>query len=125
MFFDKQHNLRKGPDGRVHSLDPREEESLQRQYAKVSSMTDEEAKCLMAVMAQRPKQPSSEMVDAINELGLFLATIDMSIKFTGSDVILQLDDCGETFVLPVLKSETDASVIDGELLGELAEKLSD
>ena len=52
MFFDKQHNLRKGPDGRVHSLDPREEESLQRQYAKVSSMTGEEAKCLMAVVAR-------------------------------------------------------------------------
>ena len=52
MFFDKQYNLRKGPDGKVHSLDPREEESLQRQYAKVSSMTDEEAKCLMAVMAR-------------------------------------------------------------------------
>ena len=43
MFFDKQYNLRKGPDGRIHSLDPREEESLQRQYAKVSSMTEEEA----------------------------------------------------------------------------------
>lgn len=52
MFFDKQHNLRKGTDGRIHSLDPREEESLQRQYAKVSSMTDEEAMCLMAVMAR-------------------------------------------------------------------------
>ena len=52
MFFDKQHNLRKGPDGRVHSLDPREEESLQRQYTKVSSMTEEEDKCLMAVMAR-------------------------------------------------------------------------
>ena len=52
MFFDKQHNLRKGPDGRVHSLDPREEKSLQRQYAKVSSMTEEEDKCLMAVMAR-------------------------------------------------------------------------
>lgn len=52
MFFDKQHNLRKGPDGRIHSLDPREEESLQRQYAKASSMTEEEAKCLMAVMAR-------------------------------------------------------------------------
>ena len=52
MFFDKQHNLRKGPDGRVHSLDPREEESLQRQYAKVFPMTEEETKCLMAVMAR-------------------------------------------------------------------------
>lgn len=125
MFFDKQHNLRKGQDGKVHSLDPREEESLQKQYAKVSSMTDEEAKCLMAVMAKRTRRPSSEMVDAINDLGFFLATMDMSIKFTGSDVILQLDNCGESFVLPALKSETDASVIDGELLGELAEKLSD
>lgn len=123
MFFDKQHNLRKGSDGRVHSLDPREEESLQRQYAKVSSITDEKAKCLMEAMAQRPKQPSPEMVDAITDLGFFLTTIDMSIKFTGSDVILQLDDCGETFVMPALKSETDASVIDGELLGELADKL--
>ena len=123
MFFDKRHNLRKGPDGRVHSLDPREEESLQRQYAKVSSMTEEEAKCLMSVMAQRTRRPSQEMANAINELGLLLATIDLSIKFTGSDVILQLDDSGETFVLPALKSETDASVIDGELLGELADKL--
>lgn len=52
MFFDKQYNLRKGSDGRIHSLDPREEESLQRQYAKVSSMTEEEAKCLMAVLAR-------------------------------------------------------------------------
>lgn len=52
MFFDKQHNLRKGPDGRIHSLDPREEESLQRQYAKASSMTEEETKCLMAVMTR-------------------------------------------------------------------------
>lgn len=52
MFFDKQHNLRKGPDGRIHSLDPREEESLQRQYAKASSMTEEEARCLLAVMAR-------------------------------------------------------------------------
>ena len=111
MFFDKHHNLRKGSDGRVHSLDPREEESLQRQYAKVSSMT------------KRTSRPSQEMANAINELGLFLATTDLSIKFTGSDVILQLDDCGETFVLPALKSETDASVIDGELLGELADKL--
>lgn len=122
MFFDKQYNLRKGPDGKVHSLDPREEESLQRQYAKVSSMTDEEAKCLMAVMSQRTRRPSQEMANAINELGLLLATIDLSIKFTGSDVVLQLDDSGETFVLPALKSETDASVIDGELLGELADK---
>ena len=52
MFFDKQHNLRKGLDGRVHSLDPREEESLQRQYAKASSMTEEEARCLMSVMTR-------------------------------------------------------------------------
>lgn len=125
MFFDKQHNLRKGQDGKVHSLDPREEESLQRQYAKVSSMTDEEDKCLMAVMTQRTRRPSPEMVDAINDLGFFLADMNMSIKFTGSDVILQLDNCGESFVLPALKSETDASVIDGELLGELAEKLEE
>ena len=111
MFFDKQHNLRKGLDGRVHSLDPREEESLQRQYTKASSMT------------KRTRRPSPEMADAINDLGLLLATIDLSIKFTGSDVILQLDDSGETFVMPALKSEKDASVIDGELLGELADKL--
>lgn len=52
MFFDKQHNLRKGPDGRLHSLDPREEESLKRQYAKVSSMTEEEARNLMITMAR-------------------------------------------------------------------------
>ena len=71
---------------------------------------------------KRTKRPSSEMADAINEFGLFLASTDMSIKFTGSDVILQLDDSGETFVLPALKSEADASVIDGELLGELADK---
>lgn len=74
---------------------------------------------------RRNRRPSPEMVDAITDLGFFLATIDMSIKFTGSDVVLQLDDCGETFVLPALKSEKDASVIDGELLGELTEKLSD
>lgn len=74
---------------------------------------------------KRTRRPSPEMVDAVNDLGFFLATMDMSIKFTGSDVILQLDDCGETFVLPALKSETDASVIDGELLGELAEKLEE
>ena len=72
---------------------------------------------------KRTKRPSSEMADAINELGQFLASMGLSIKFTGSDVILQLDDCGETFVLPALKSEVDASVIDGELLGELADKL--
>ena len=71
---------------------------------------------------KRTRRPSFEMADAINEFGLFLATIDLSIKFTGSDVILQLDDSGETFVLPALKSEKDASVIDGELLGELADK---
>lgn len=52
MFFDKQHNLRKGSDGKVHSLDPREEESLKRQYAKVSSMTEEEARNLMITMAR-------------------------------------------------------------------------
>ena len=52
MFFDKQYNLRKGPDGKLHSLDPREEESLQRQYARTSSMTDEEAERLMAVLAR-------------------------------------------------------------------------
>ena len=74
---------------------------------------------------KRTKRPSQEMANAINELGLLLATIDLSIKFTGSDVILQLDDCGETFVLPALKAETDAAVIDGELLGELAEKYMD
>ena len=72
---------------------------------------------------KRTKRPSQEMANAINELGLLLATIDLSIKFAGSDVILQLDDSGETFVLPALKSETDASVIDGELLGDLADKL--
>lgn len=72
---------------------------------------------------KRTKRPSQEMADAIDELGQFLASMDLSIKFTGSDVILQLDDCGETFVMPALKSETDASVIDGELLGELADKL--
>ena len=71
---------------------------------------------------KRTKRPSSEMADAINELGQFLASMDLSIKFTGSDVILQLDDCGETFVLPALKAETDAAVIDGELLGEMADK---
>ena len=74
---------------------------------------------------KRTKRPSQEMANAINELGLLLATIDLSIKFTGSDVILQLDDCGETFVLPALKAEADAAVIDGELLGELAEKFLD
>ena len=72
---------------------------------------------------KRTKRPRQEMANAINELGLLLATIDLSIKFAGSDVILQLDDSGETFVLPALKSETDASVIDGELLGDLADKL--
>lgn len=74
---------------------------------------------------RRNRRPSPEMIDAITDLGFFLADINMSIKFTGSDVILQLDNCGESFVLPALKSETDASVIDGELLDELAEKLSD
>ena len=71
---------------------------------------------------KRTKRPSYEMADAINELGLLLATIDLSIKFTGTDVILQLDDSGEVFVMPALKAETDAAVIDGELLGELADK---
>lgn len=75
--------------------------------------------------SKRTKHPSQEMANAINELGLLLATIDLSIKFTGSDVILQLDDCGETFVLPALKAEADAAVIDGELLGELADKYMD
>ena len=71
---------------------------------------------------KRMKRPSIEMADAINELGLLLASLDLSIKIGNNDVVLQLDDCGETFVLPVLKSETNASVIDGELLGELADK---
>ena len=71
---------------------------------------------------KRTKRPSYEMADAINELGLFLATMDLSIKFTGTDVILQLDDSGEVFVMPALKAEADAAVIDGELLGELADK---
>lgn len=74
---------------------------------------------------KRTKHPSQEMANAINELGLLLATIDLSIKFTGTDVILQLDDCGETFVMPALKAEADAAVMDGELLGELADKYMD
>lgn len=74
---------------------------------------------------KRTKRPSQEMADAINELGQLLASMDLSIKFTGSDVILQLDDCGETFRLPALKAEADAAVIEGELLGELADKYMD